>query len=87
MSSSPLDRMRHIRPYGRVARHSGLKASRVGFSSNQWSADMVEPGHADGDDAERLGCQVAEHCWDPVGLAIAEYAHRFQRLHAVSGQG
>ena len=34
-----------------------------------------------------LNCQVAEHCWDPVGLAIAEYAYRFQRLPAVSRQG
>ena len=34
-----------------------------------------------------VNCQVAEHCWDPVGLAIAEYAYRFQRLHAVSRQG
>ena len=32
-------------------------------------------------------CEVAEHCWDPVGLAIVEYAHRFPRLITVSGQG
>lgn len=25
-------------------------------------------------------CQVAEHCWDPVGRAIVEYAFRFERL-------
>jgi len=25
-------------------------------------------------------CQVAGHCWDPVGLAIVEYAGRFARL-------
>ncbi len=24
--------------------------------------------------------QVAEHCWDPVGLAVAKYAYRFQRV-------
>jgi hypothetical protein len=29
-------------------------------------------------------CLVAEHCWDPVGLAIVEYAHRFERLSAVA---
>ena len=34
-----------------------------------------------------LTCQVAEHCWDLVGLVIVEYAYRFQRLTAVSGQG
>ena len=27
-------------------------------------------------------CLVAEHCWDPVGLAIVEYAYRFERLAA-----
>ena len=31
-------------------------------------------------------CLVAEHCWDPVGLAIVEYAYRFERLRA-SAQG
>ena len=31
-------------------------------------------------------CQVAEHCWDPVRLAIVEYAYRFERLRA-SAQG
>jgi hypothetical protein len=25
-------------------------------------------------------CRVAEDCWDPVGLAIVEYAYRFERL-------
>jgi CIC family chloride channel protein len=25
-------------------------------------------------------CQVAEHCWDPVGLAIVNYAYRFAHL-------
>lgn len=30
-------------------------------------------------------CQVAEHCWDPVGLAIADYAYRFQHLLAAPG--
>ena len=24
-------------------------------------------------------CLVAEHCWDPVGLAVVEYAYRFER--------
>jgi transposase len=28
----------------------------------------------------RYRCQVAEHCWDPVGLAIVAYAHCFERL-------
>src|ERR687894_1915314 len=28
----------------------------------------------------RAYCQVAEDCWDPVGRAIVEYAHRFERL-------
>ena len=32
------------------------------------------------------GCLAAEHCWDPVGLAIVEYAYRFERLRA-SAQG
>ena len=36
--------------------------------------------------AKRSNCQVAEHCWDPVGLAIVEYAYRFERLRA-SAQG
>jgi hypothetical protein len=25
-------------------------------------------------------CLVAEHCWDPVRLAIVDYAYRFERL-------
>ena len=25
-------------------------------------------------------CQVAEHCWDPVGLTTREYVNRFERL-------
>ncbi|MBP0447320.1 hypothetical protein J8J14_21350 [Roseomonas sp. SSH11] len=33
-----------------------------------------------------LNCLVAEHCWDPVGLAIVDYAYRFERLKgAVQG--
>ncbi len=33
-------------------------------------------------------CLVAEHCWDPVGLAIVEYACRFERLAAAApGRG
>jgi hypothetical protein len=32
-------------------------------------------------------CLVAGHCWDPVGLAMIEYAHRFERLPgAVAGR-
>ena len=31
-------------------------------------------------------CLVAEHCWDPVGLAIADYAYRFQRLRVAPQQ-
>ena len=32
-------------------------------------------------------CLVAEHCWDPVKLAIIDYAYRFERLqNAVSGR-
>ena len=27
-----------------------------------------------------IKCQVAEHCWDPVRLAIVEYAPRFKRV-------
>jgi hypothetical protein len=31
-------------------------------------------------------CQVAEHCWNPVRLAIVDYAGRFERLKgAVQG--
>lgn len=34
------------------------------------------------------GCLVAEHCWNPVGLAIVQQAYCFQRLTAaVPGQG
>jgi hypothetical protein len=29
---------------------------------------------------QREACLVAEHCWDPVGLAIVDYACRFERL-------
>jgi hypothetical protein len=36
--------------------------------------------------ARHGACQVAEHCWDAVGLAIVQYAHRFQRLTVASGQ-
>jgi len=25
-------------------------------------------------------CQVAEHCWDPVGHAIVTYGYLFKRL-------
>jgi hypothetical protein len=32
------------------------------------------------DDPQTLSCQVAQHCWDPVRLAIVEYAPRFERL-------
>ena len=35
---------------------------------------------------DKLSCLVAEHCWDPVGLAIADYAYWFQRLLAAPGQ-
>ena len=34
--------------------------------------------------AQGLSCLVAEHCWDPVGLAIVEYAYRFERLTAAA---
>jgi hypothetical protein len=27
-----------------------------------------------------LSCQVAEHCWDPVGHAIMAYGYLFKRL-------
>lgn len=33
-----------------------------------------------GDVAQLLLCLVVEHCWDPVGLAILDYRHRFERL-------
>ena len=29
-------------------------------------------------------CKVAEDCWDPVGRAIVEYAHRFERLSTLA---
>jgi hypothetical protein len=36
----------------------------------------------------RLNCLVAEHCWDPVGLAIVECGYLFERLRAdASGRG
>jgi hypothetical protein len=38
-------------------------------------------------DAPSLSCLVAEHCWDPVGLAILDYQRRFARLpRAVLGR-
>ena len=33
-----------------------------------------------------INCLVAEHCWDPVGLAFADYAYRFQRLRVAPQQ-
>lgn len=27
-----------------------------------------------------MSCLVAKHCWDPMGLAITDYAYRFERL-------
>jgi putative transposase len=34
-----------------------------------------------------ITCLVAEHCWDPVGLAILDYQRRFERLpRAVRGR-
>jgi hypothetical protein len=36
--------------------------------------------------ANRLCCLVAEHCWDPVGLAIVEYGYRFERLKGAAGK-
>jgi hypothetical protein len=30
---------------------------------------------------------VAEHCWDPVGRAIVDYAYRFERLRAPKAEG
>jgi hypothetical protein len=32
-------------------------------------------------------CRVAEHCWDPVGLAIVEYGYRFERLIGAAARG
>jgi hypothetical protein len=32
-------------------------------------------------------CLVAEHCWDPVGLAILDYADWFERLGASAPRG
>ena len=29
---------------------------------------------------EAFSCQVAEHCWDPVGHAIATYGDLFEGL-------
>ena len=29
---------------------------------------------------QALSCQVAEHCWDPVGHAIATYGYLFNGL-------
>jgi hypothetical protein len=38
--------------------------------------------------AKAIRCLVAEHCWDPVGLAIVEYGYLFERLRAdASGRG
>jgi len=34
-----------------------------------------------------MDCLVAEHCWDPVRLAIVEQTWRFRRLTAIPGQG
>lgn len=35
----------NFRRCGRIARNSGLGASRIGFSSNQWAMSITEPGH------------------------------------------
>ncbi len=42
---------------------------------------------ADDNQARQGCCQVAEHFWDPVGLAIVRHAYRFEHLIAASGQG
>jgi len=50
--------------------------------------DIVEmlketlPRKPEGKDAlvARIKCQVAEHCWDPVGHAIATYGYLFEGL-------
>jgi hypothetical protein len=49
---------------------------------------VVAPAPEDNVDPRFHGCLVAEHCWDPVGLAIVEYSYRFERLAASApGQG
>src|SRR4029079_9224253 len=52
------------------------------------TADANSGQHLTSDCPGSARCLVAEHCWDPVGLAIVDYAYRFERLGApASGRG
>jgi hypothetical protein len=44
---------------------------------NPWLADFV---HHYGTPYDPTTCQVAEHCWDPVGHAIVTYGYLFDGL-------
>jgi hypothetical protein len=39
-----------------------------------------------GDNHRKSCCLVAEHCWDPVGLAIVQHAYRFKHLATMQGR-
>ena len=51
------------------------------------TAQVIVAHHLTNKASDQDACLVSEHCWDPVGLATVEYAHRFQRLVIVSRQG
>ena len=44
------------------------------------SEQLPEPPLASVDYSTPPSCQVAEHCWDPVGQAIVSYGYLFDRL-------
>jgi hypothetical protein len=61
---------RHRRSLVRSVRYAGTNRYPV---TDQLTGDLDT-------EARRINCQVAEHCWDPVGPAIVTYGYRFDRL-------
>ena len=62
-----------------IAGHEARGAAHpnAGDAGSRYPAAAVDPN-----------CRVAEDCWGPVGRAIVEHAHRFERLRAdVSARG
>jgi hypothetical protein len=73
----PADAVRHHRPAVRAPRC-------IGPTSAPQAAVAAPP---DREMPTWCRCLVAEHCWDPVGRAIVDYAYRFERLRAPRPRG
>lgn len=74
--------MSRSQPLQYMTRHVISRASRLklAFVRTSGPYDTQKKALGKANHMRTINCLVAEHCWDPVSLAIGEYRHRFEHL-------